>query len=249
MNFLISLCFVGSLLIVSSVGGNVASYSSLCDSAFCRIVEESMKEFLPLKQSIDDGSCIVQFGQKADQLCNSAVEKFSLEAPVTDDNKEKEAIYDKKVEELERTIDAPLHVLYLKQLALLRDKAVKTFKTSLTTEGTEFEAMLQADEFFRREAEQSTRANPDWNYSKDAAALKSTLGEIAQRAKKVTEVKLAAAKQNQQVLQYMQMQQQQLQAIQQQVQGSSSPWNVGMAYRVPDSNINLSGTYQQGRAN
>ena len=31
-------------------------------------------------------------------------------------------------------------------------------------------------------------------------------------------------------------------------QGASSPWNIGAAYRVPDSNINLSCTYQQGRA-
>lgn len=50
-------------------------------------------------------------------------------------------------------------------------------------------------------------------------------------------------------MQYLQMQQQQLQAIQQQVQGASSPWNMGVAYRVPDSNINLSCAYQQGRAN
>jgi hypothetical protein len=50
-------------------------------------------------------------------------------------------------------------------------------------------------------------------------------------------------------MQYLQMQQQQLQAIQQQVQGASSPWNIGAAYRIPDSNINLSCTYQQGRAN
>jgi hypothetical protein len=32
-------------------------------------------------------------------------------------------------------------------------------------------------------------------------------------------------------------------------QGQSSPWNIGMAYRIPDSNINLSGSYQQGKGN
>ena len=68
-------------------------------------------------------------------------------------------------------------------------------------------------------------------------------------AKKITEVKLSALKQNQQAMQFLQMQQQQLQAIQQQVQGASSPWNIGAAYRLPDSNINLSLGYQQGRAN
>ena len=74
-----------------------------------------------------------------------------------------------------------------------------------------------------------------------------SIGEIANKAKKLQEVKLSAAKQTQQAMQYLQMQQQQLQAIQQQIQGSSSPWNVGAAYRVPDTNINLSCTYQQGR--
>jgi hypothetical protein len=31
--------------------------------------------------------------------------------------------------------------------------------------------------------------------------------------------------------------------------GQSSPWNVGVAYRIPDTNFNLQGSYQQGRAN
>ena len=30
--------------------------------------------------------------------------------------------------------------------------------------------------------------------------------------------------------------------------GQSSPWNVGMAYRAPDTNFNFQGSYQQGRA-
>ena len=33
------------------------------------------------------------------------------------------------------------------------------------------------------------------------------------------------------------------------LQGQSSPWNLGVAYRIPDSNINLSGSYQQGKGN
>lgn len=85
-----------------------------------------------------------------------------------DGSKENEALYDKKVmygdmlttkydqlmppqvEDLERILDAPLHVVYLKQLSLLREKSLKTFKQALTSEGTEFEAMMQADEFYRK---------------------------------------------------------------------------------------------------
>ena len=33
------------------------------------------------------------------------------------------------------------------------------------------------------------------------------------------------------------------------VQGSNSPWNIGFAYRIPDTNINVNCNYQQGRGN
>ena len=36
---------------------------------------------------------------------------------------------------------------------------------------------------------------------------------------------------------------------QQAAYGTASPWNVGVAYRVPDTNINLSVGHQQGRTN
>lgn len=75
----------------------------------------------------------------------------------------------------------------------------------------------QADELFRREAEDATRSNPEWSYSKEMASLKASLLEIASRSRKIAEVRLQASKQNQQAMQYLQMQQQQLQAIQQQI--------------------------------
>lgn len=48
------------------------------------------------------------------------------------------------MEELERQLDAPLHVIYLKQLSLVRDKSLKTFKQALAAaDGSEFEAMMK----------------------------------------------------------------------------------------------------------
>ena len=44
------------------------------------------------------------------------------------------------------------------------------------------------------------------------------MSEISSRSRKIQEVKIQAAKQNQQAMQYLQMQAQQLQAIQQQIQ-------------------------------
>jgi len=145
------------LMLVGVATAAVGGYSVLCDSAFCRIVDDASKEISSLRVGIDEGNCLSAFGQKADQICNSALERFSSEAPLPDDDKTKEAIYDKRVEDLERALDAPLNVIYLKQLSLIREKALRNFKAGLNAEGSEYEAMMQADEFFRREAEESTR--------------------------------------------------------------------------------------------
>lgn len=98
----------------------------------------------------------------------------------------------------------------------------------MTSEGTEFEAMQKADDLFRREAEALTRStSPDWSYEPMAKHFHSSLLEIAQRNKKITEVKLASQKQQQQSLQYLSMQQQQIQAIQQQMTVSDRhPTNI-----------------------
>jgi len=248
----ISIFLVVCIILVhaSGVSADASRYMAQCDSAFCRVIDESLKEITSLKKIIDEGSSVPNLGQKADQICNSAIERFSQEAPLKDDDKSCEAIYDKKIEDLERMLDSPLHVVYLKQLSILREKALKTFKSTIgSSEGQEYEAMLQADDFFRREAEEATRQNPDWDYSREMSYLKQSIGEIASRVRKMQDVKLSAAKQTQQAMSYLQMQHQQLQAIQQQVQGSSSPWTAALAYRIPDSNINLSYNFQQGRSN
>jgi hypothetical protein len=210
---------------------------------FCKVLEKSSSKIAALKKIVDEGNCIPHFGEKADEICNSAIEEFALEAPVPQgdtnpeeivDQDENEALYDKKVEELERLVDAPLHVLYLKQLTLARERALKLFRQTLVTAETptnpansgvggggvvtEYDAMMNADETFRREAEDFTRSsNGEWSYAKDAQLLKQSFQEVTSRIKKIQETKLLAAKQSQQAMSYLQMQQQQIQAIQQQM--------------------------------
>ena len=60
-------------------------------------MDDSMKEIITFKKSIEEGNCISEFGSKADSICNSAIERFSAEAPLPDEDKAKEAVYDKKV--------------------------------------------------------------------------------------------------------------------------------------------------------
>jgi hypothetical protein len=225
-------------------------YSRLCDSVFCRLLSKSHDDIHTLKTTIDGGSFVPQFGQKADQICNSAIEEFSSEAPLPDDNRDNEDLYDRKIEELEKMLDAPLHVLYLRQLAMLRERAMRVFsKATATAEGSEFDAMTQAVDLFRREATEFTRQNPEWSFAKEVSLLKASLQELASRNKKLNEEKVSAAKSQERILMAMSTYQQQLQAMQQQLSGGSSPWSMAAAYRIPDTNFNMQVAYQQGRAN
>lgn len=56
--------------------------------------------------------------------------------------------------------------------------------------------------------------------------------------RKATQVQLDAAQQQQTVMTFLQSQQNMIQQLQMQLYGQSSPWNVGVMYRIPDTNFN-----------
>jgi hypothetical protein len=187
-------------------------------------------------------------------IVNKALEEFAKAAPEST-NAQTAIEYETKLVQLETALDAPLQVLFWKQLQLLRDDALQRYRTASKTSGaSEYEAMLQADSYFVRAAEESTRdgaaVNGDeWDYSRERTALQSVMNTMAESGRKATEIQLKSAQQQQTAMQFLQQQQQMIQQLQMQLYGQSSPWNVGVAYRIPDTNFNLQGTYQQGRAN
>lgn len=156
----------------------------------------------------------------------------------------------KKLEEIEATLDAPLHVLYLKQLALIREKALGQYRiSSKVVETSDYDAMLQADAGFVREAQALTREGSDWSYSGERSHLQAVMNDVASTRKKLVDVQMKNSEKQSTAMAFLQQQQQMIQQLQMQLYGQSSPWNVGMAYRIPDTNFNLQGSYQQGRAN
>ena len=101
----------------------------------------------------------------------------------------------------------------MKQLLLLRDKALKRYKAaSKESESSDYDAMIAADGFFRSEAEASTKAG--WDFTSERASLQSTMSEIARSKKRLADTKLAAAKSQQDVMRLLQTQQQQIQQLQ-----------------------------------
>jgi hypothetical protein len=203
------------------------------------------------KTIVREATPVDEFGSKADTIVNKALEEFARSAPDASTSKEASQ-YEAALLKLESALDAPLQVLYLKQLQLIRDDALQRYRAASKASGaSEYEAMLQADAYFVRGAEESTRegGSDDWDYSRERTALQSVMNTMAESGKKATTVQLQSAQQQQTAMSFLQSQQQMIQQLQMQLYGQTSPWNVGVAYRIPDTNFNLQGSYQQGRAN
>jgi len=230
-------------------GGSETSYSAQLEAVKTSVLEVASDAIEELRRNIvNEGTIVSGFGADADTICNKALEDFAKKAPDASDAAGASE-YDRKLEQLEAALDAPLQVLYLRQLALLREEALNKYRVSSRTSGSsEYEAMLQADGQFTAAAEDATREGSDWDYTSERSYLQSVMNSIAESGKRATEIQLKSAQQHQTAMQFLQQQQQMIQQLQMQLYGQSSPWNIGLAYRIPDSNFNLQGSYQQGRA-
>ena len=197
-----------------------------------KIFQRASSAIDSLRDTIASGAIVEDFGKQAESIIQTALQQFAEEAPRDD-----VALYDASLEQLEATIEAPLHVLFLQQLTLARQAALSGNSDNV----------LQADAQFVSISEASTR--PGWDYSKERAHLQSILQSLDGTQRQIQASKMQSAQQQQTAMSFLQSQQQMIQQLQMQLYGQSSPWNVGVAYRIPDTNFNLQGSYQQGRAN
>mmetsp|Transcript_149 Transcript_149/g.259 ORF Transcript_149/g.259 Transcript_149/m.259 type:complete len:525 (+) Transcript_149:1109-2683(+) len=219
----------------------------MIDSAFSTALRQSANYMAELTKSVDENNKIPGFGPKANEIMQNTLELF--------DNKvssiEKKDFIVHKKQELEAIIDTSLSSIFLKQLSIIRELAIAHFKAATGNEDVPVDfAFFTADSFFVREAEDSVRTGSSWSYSAERTNVHNTIREISNRRKQLISEKIQHAEHQANAFQYLQMQQAQMQAIQQQQYGGGAgSWNIGAAYRPPDSNLNISMGYQQGRTN
>jgi hypothetical protein len=239
----------GALGAASGANGSLSSEALVaayrCDAAFSEILRNSAEELGDLASQLEEGDKINGFGRRADELLHKYVSGFESATEAYANHE----VRDRKRAELESVLDASLQSLFLKQLQLIRENALQHFKTASASEEIPGDfAFYTADALFQREAEDSVRPGSDWSYANERSDLQQTMAEISARRKQLIHVQIQAAEQQRQAMQYMQLQQAQLQAIQQQQYGGTlGNWNIGVAYRPPDTNVNLSLLHQQGR--
>jgi hypothetical protein len=224
-------------------GGSSAEYRQQLQAIQSQILQSSSTKQQELRQQIvEEGKIVPDLGAQADAICLQALQDFAAQAPEAVSNSDA-AAYDEILQNLEQSLDGSLQNLYWKQLSALRAQALEQYQSN----ADKAEALFQADAFFVQAAEASSRAG--WEYATERAFLQRILQLTAVQQQQAQDVKLQAAQQQQTAMTFLQSQQQMIQQLQMQLYGQSSPWNVGMAYRIPDTNFNLQGSYQQGRAN
>lgn len=222
-----------------------------CDGAFSDVLNSSSRELSVISRTqTDEESPVENLGTSLDEVMNTAMEVYDES---TGDYAET-AVQGRKRRELEAILDTMGHSVFVRQLALLREASFDQFKTA-TGAGdgaTSSEvAFFEADAAFVAGAEAAKRTGSGWSYDSMRADLQSLMQELSAQRKKVVSTKITASAAQSHAMQYLQMQLSQLQAMQQQQYsgGSGGQWNVGAAYRPPDTNINLSLGHQQGRTN
>jgi len=212
----------------------------------------------------EEGNVIVDLGKKIDkefEILTEIIDIINKQLPEdSDSTKFDEISIDEKSEGI-YNIETPLILefakfgfwqIFQKNLKRISMACIKKFQKDIEEEEIQAEFFsFQCDSLFVHEAEKSLPTYPsNWSYKEERAELRDLMVKKIIMLKQVQTVKLRAAESQSYSFQLLQQQQAQLHAIQQQQYGGvSTNWNIGIAYRPPDSIFNISAGYQQGKAN
>lgn len=232
----------------ASEGGVTLMAAYKCDEAFSKALSDASANMKSLSSNtLEAGEKIDDLGTKAGDIMTKALDSYD---EATADYKD-ESIQSRKRRELESVIDTQQQAIFMKQIHVLRENALTHFKSATASDEMPSDlAFYTADSMFQREAEESKRPGSSWNANQERTDLQNMMQEISTQRKRLLTSQVTAAQSQAHALQYLQIQQSQMNAIQAQAYGGGpGQWNVGAAYRPPDTNINASLSYQQGRTN
>jgi len=218
-------------LAVCAVGAQGSNGTSAEDASgpVSDVLRHLNAEIGPMEQQVDAGHIVPKFGQRAAAAIRQA-------GP-----------------ELERAADGMLRVLFLRQLALLRQQLAAQFEKA----GTPVEAVTQADELFVEQAADLVRPSveglADWDvgkgYDQERDALRAALQGAFGRDAALARGRAQAAATQQSTTEVISKLQSQMETLQTKVANlrAGSPWFLSSSYRIPGTPVQLIGRWQQNR--
>jgi hypothetical protein len=237
-----ALALRGGLKSADDVTEETLRASFTCKEAMGEVLALCDGKVADLGKSLAMGEPIPAFGELVEASLSEAMAAFDAAVPK---RTPKEVVTAAKAE-LETAVHAKFEPTFLQQLQALKLKAIALNPMSEMN----VQSQINADQYFAREAATSVPAGTGWKFDNERANLQSIMQTLERETKKGMAAKIQAAQQMATAMQFLQAQQAQMQQLQQQIYGGGAgKWNIGAAYRPPDSNINLSLTHQQGRTN
>lgn len=217
-----------------------------CDEVFSQVLADASGEISDLLDTVESGSKIENLGKKCDDIIERSLQEYDAETS----DFAAEPVYERKRTELEAIIDTGLMSVFMKNIAIMSREALASFKASIAEDLPADYALYNVMTTFSKRAKESIRRGGSWTFESEQVDLKNMMQEISEQQRKLLESQVNASQQQSKAIQFLRMQHAQMQAVQQQALGGSvGQWNVGAAYRPPDSNVNVSLAYQQGRTN
>lgn len=217
-----------------------------CDEAFSDKLAEASGDIADLLDKVENGERLDHLGQKCDRIVDGALQQYDV---MTTEYVE-EGVYERKRKELEVILDTALNTVYMKNVSIVSRESLATFKSQIAEEMPADYAIYSVQSKFVKQAKEGIRQGSAWTFEAERVDLENMMKEMAAQQRKLMDTQVTASQQQSKAIQILRMQHAQMQAVQQQAMGGAvGQWNVGAAYRPPDSNVNLSLAYQQGRTN
>lgn len=142
-------------------------------------------------------------------------------------------------------VAARLELVFAKQVRLLREQAIDKLRLATTQDDFETQCNIEAD--FLSSVRRSKPTGASWDFSIESTSLSDAARLLIQEKKNAADLQLKAAKQQADYMRIFQTFASQIQQLQASQFSRGLPMQAGFAYRLKD-NINLSGSYQQGKA-
>lgn len=185
-----------------------------------------------LEEQVAAGSVIAEFGEKAQQMVEEASIAAGVAAP-----------------QLTALLDGVLHRLFLQQIRSIQRQLYDKFKHS-SRRGLPA-VLARADELFVAGASKLIRPGSGWSFEEERVALRVALEVELQQASQVAQERQRAALTQQATADVIGKLQKQMEQLGEKLRGTGagSPWALWTSYHVPGTPFQMSGRYQQGRAN
>ncbi|KAH8059271.1 hypothetical protein JL721_9367 [Aureococcus anophagefferens] len=186
-----------------------------------------------LRAHVDGGACVPGLGAKAEAICAAAADAV---AELGGDAKAAAAV--------EAALDGQLKALSRSSCGF-SSASLQTFRPGGSdASAAEYAGMVAAGDFCR-EADAATR--PGWSYDAELKELGRRF-EASRRRPAAGDGVIKAAQTRANCFTVLKKLAFELDAATAGRLGTDAPWDAGVAWRVPDTNVNLSGALQRGKS-